>query len=138
MHTSSGPYNHLPETAQITMRLLTPYLNNGYHLYTDRFYSSMVVASELEKTKTRFTGTLNGNRKDMLNVFRSTTTKKFTLPSGGYRAFRQDRFLVSAWRPENKKKNVLMLTTGYTAKFTSVMRQSGESIDKPKVVHAYC
>ena len=136
MHTSSAPYNHLPKTAQITMRLINPYLDNGYHLYTDRFYSSMVVASELEKRKTRFTGTLNSNRKDIPDVVRSTRTKKFALPSGGYRAFRQDRFLVSAWRPE-KKKNVLMLTTGYTAKFTSVTRRSGESIDKPEVVHAY-
>ena len=118
------------------MRLVTPYLENSYHLYADRFYTSTLLANELERRKTRYTGTLNSNRKDLPLVLKNTKNNKFRLPSGGYRAFCRGRSLVTAWKPE-KKNNVLMLTTGYTSKLTTITRRSGETMSKPEVVHAY-
>ena len=60
--------------------------------------------------------------------------RKFNLPSGGYKTFRRGRSLVTACRPERKKKNIFMLTTGHTAEFTTISRRSRA---KPAVVHLY-
>ena len=47
-HTDTTIYSNLPKTTQVVMKLITPYLDKGYHLYTDRFYTSTILSSELE------------------------------------------------------------------------------------------
>ena len=133
---TTGTYAHLPKTTQLVMNLVSPYLDKGYHLYTDRFYSSVLLAKELENRGTRFTGTLNINRVNLPDAIRSSKKKRFSLPIGGYRAFRDGRSMVSAWRPK-KKKYIFMLSTGYTAKFTTITRRGRAPVRKPEVVHAY-
>lgn len=136
--TRTNPtYQHLPKSSQVVLHLVTPYMDNGYHLYTDRFYTSTTLAETLEARDTRFTGTLNNTRKDIPEVIRSKKNKKFSLPSGGYRAFRRGRSLVTAWKPKKKKKNIFMLTTGHTSKFISVPTQQKPDQQKPEVIHFY-
>ena len=138
--TQTNPvYSHLPKTSQTVMHLVTPYLDSGYHVYTDRFYSSTTLSETLESRSTHFTGTVNNNRKDLPDVIRSTPGKKFSLPAGGYKAFRRGRSMIAAWRPEKKKKNIFMLSTGYTSKLTTIpsRRSRVAPIQKPEVVHQY-
>ena len=101
--TTNPAYSNLPKTTQLVMHLVTPYLDKGYHLFTDRFYSSTTLAESLESRNTRFTGTINNTRKDIPDIIRSTKSKKFNLPAGGYKAFRRVRSLITAWKPETKK-----------------------------------
>ena len=84
------------------MELITLFLDEGYHLYIDRFYSSVLLAKELEARNTWLTGTLNSNRVDLPEVIKSTAKNKFSLSLGGYRAFHHGRSLAMAWKPEKK------------------------------------
>ena len=53
--TRTNPtYQHLPKSSQVVLHLVTPYMDNGYHLYTDRFYTSTTLAETLEARDTRF------------------------------------------------------------------------------------
>lgn len=56
----------LPFTARIVMHLVSEMLQNtsvtGYHLYTDRYYTSYVLATELLKLNVHLTGTVVGDR----------------------------------------------------------------------------
>lgn len=98
-------YAHLAKTSQIVMTLMNPYLGKGYHLYTNRFYTSVQLAQELDRQ-----GTINNLRKDLPAAIRGTKKNKLSLPVGGCQVFRNDRMMVCAWRP--KKKNICMLSTG--------------------------
>ena len=132
-YSSTSQYSHLPKTTQIVMNLVTPFLDNGYHLFTDRFYTSIPLAEELEDRKTRLTGTINNTRVDLPDTIRGTRKNKFTLPANGYMAFRRGRQMLAAWRPE-KKKNVFILSTGYIAELTTVSRNRRSPLLKPKAV----
>ena len=56
-HTDTTIYSNLPKTTQVVMKLITPYLDKGYHLYTDRFYTSTILSSELEIRNTIYRNT---------------------------------------------------------------------------------
>ena len=119
--TQTNPvYSHLPKTTQIVTHLVTPFLDSEYHLYTDIFYFITTLSETLESRNTHFTGTVNNNRKDLPDVIRSTPSKKFSLPAGGYKAYHCGRSMIAAWRPKKKKKNMFMLSTGYTSKLTAI------------------
>ena len=79
-HSASSQYSHLPKTFQIVMNLMTQNLDKGYHLYTDRFYTIVVLANELNSRSTRYTGTLNNSRKDLPDSIRGVKKNKLNLP----------------------------------------------------------
>ena len=49
-------YSSLPQPARVVLHLMTPYLNRGHHVYTDRYYSSVPLAQELTEKGTSFNG----------------------------------------------------------------------------------
>ena len=48
---------------QVVMRLLKPYLNKGRKVTTDNYFTSMKLATELQKYKTSLLGVVNRIRK---------------------------------------------------------------------------
>lgn len=55
--------NNLGQTAAIVLKLMEPYLQKGYHVYTDNFYDSVALTRFLTSKKTYITGTLRKDRK---------------------------------------------------------------------------
>jgi hypothetical protein len=66
----------LNHTTNVVLTLMNPLANLGYDLYTDRFYTSPVLASELLHISTTLTGTVMTNRKNMPNAVKSKKQKK--------------------------------------------------------------
>ena len=50
---------------QVVMRLLKPYLNKGRNATTDNYFTSIKLATELQKYKTSLLGTVNKIRKEV-------------------------------------------------------------------------
>ena len=53
----------LGQTGSIVLHLMKPYLNKGYHLFTDNWYNSVSLTEYMSKKNTYITGTLHGDRK---------------------------------------------------------------------------
>ena len=58
-------YNTLLQPGRVVLHLLQPYLDKGYHVYTDRYYTSIPLANALEERSTSFTGTAIRNRVNL-------------------------------------------------------------------------
>ena len=50
---------------QVVMRLLKPYLNKGRNVTTDNYFTSIKLATELQKYKTSLLGTVNRIRTEV-------------------------------------------------------------------------
>ena len=55
----------LNHTTRVCLSLMEPLKNMGYDLYTDRFYTSPILASELLQIGTTITGTVMCNKKNL-------------------------------------------------------------------------
>ena len=86
-------------------------LDKGHVVYTDRYYSSVPLAEELDTNGTGFVGTLVRNRKDLPH---KVPANSFKMASNEVRAWRKGEKLVVAWRHE-KKQPVVMLSTTFSA-----------------------
>lgn len=130
---ASLQYQSLPQPAQVVLHLLQPYLDQGQHVFTDRYYSSILLAQALKDRSTSFTGTLVKNRKNLPDPIR----KSLRLFAGEVKAFRHGSLLALAWRAAANKKPVIMLSTQGSASTVAVpRRRSGsEPQTKPSVVH---
>ena len=53
---------------QVVMRLLKPHLNKGRNVTTDNYFTSVKLATELQKYKTSLLGTVKRIRKKVLAV----------------------------------------------------------------------
>ena len=58
-------YSTFPQPARVVLHLLQPYLHKGYHVFTDRYYSSIPLAKALLDNQTAFTGRLVHDRVDL-------------------------------------------------------------------------
>ena len=65
---------------QVVMRLLKPYLNKGRNVKTDNYFTSIKLATELQKYKTSLLGTVNKIRKEVLAVVKHMKDPFYTLP----------------------------------------------------------
>lgn len=67
--TEQLPYPGHPFSARIVLHLIDNVLQTatgtGYHLFTDRYYTSCVLADELLKRKIHLTGTVMKNRSGL-------------------------------------------------------------------------
>ncbi len=124
---------YLPQPARVVMHLVQPYLDQGQHVFNNRYYSSFPLAQALRDHTTSFTGTIVKNRADLPDDIRG----RLQLRSGEVVAFRDGTLLAVAWRAESKKKPVIMLSTNSTAEMVDVPRARGEPQSKPLVVHTY-
>lgn len=127
-------YRSLPQPGRVVLHLLQPYLDKGYHVYTDRYYTSIPLATALEERSTSFTGTAVRNRTNLPDGIR----RPVRLADNEVKAYRDDRFLALEWRAPSKKKSLVMLSTQSSAQMTTVRRRwNQETIEKPVVVNEY-
>jgi hypothetical protein len=54
-----------PLGQHVTLKLMHPFLNKGYNVTCDNFFTSLSLAKELEKNRTTLVGTLRSNRKEV-------------------------------------------------------------------------
>ena len=55
--------NNLDQPAATVLKLMTPFLNKGYHVFTDNYYNSVSLTEYLSNHGTYITGTLRKDRK---------------------------------------------------------------------------
>ena len=111
LEDASSQYKELPQAAQVVLHLAEPYLDQGRHMFTDRYYTSIPLAEALHNRATSFTGTTNKNRVDLPDQLMATCH----LRDGEVMAFRADHLLTLAWRAKKKKKPVIMLSSNSSA-----------------------
>jgi len=63
-------FEALPQAARVVIELVEPYLDQGQHVFTDRYYTSIPLAQALHNCATSFTGTANKTRADLPNQIR--------------------------------------------------------------------
>ena len=128
-------FSTLPQPARVVMHLLEPYIHQGHHLFTDRYYSSIPLAQALHDNETAFTGTCVRDRVDLPDIIRGGQTPG----EGEVMAFRDDRLMALTWRAKKKKAPVVMLSTECSAQMVTVpSRHSGAAAQKkPIAVHTY-
>ena len=131
LDNASSEYEAQPQAARVVLHLVDPYLDQGRHVFTDRYCSSIPVAQALQARTTSFTGTVNKNRTDLPDEIRG----RFCLGDGEVMAFRTDHLLALTWRAEKKTKPVIMLSTNSSA--GTVTHVNAEASVKPVVVHTY-
>ena len=71
-HLITSGLNH---TTNVVLTLMDPLKNRGYDLYTDRFYTSPQLATELLHIGTTLTGTVMVNKRDLPAAVKCTRPK---------------------------------------------------------------
>lgn len=107
------PRPDLSFTSQIVIHLCDVLLNevagNGYHLFTDRFYTSPELARELFKKKIHLTGRVQKNRKGLPEDIK----KRLKMKQQEVVVFTIDKKMMAlSWQD---KRQVLMLSTLHNA-----------------------
>ncbi|CAK9804154.1 PiggyBac transposable element-derived protein 4 [Anthophora plagiata] len=130
----------LPVSTRIPLHLYTTLLNKvpgaqGHHMFTDRYYTSYILANELRKLKCHLTGTILPNRKGLPDAIKN----KMHLPKGkSMVAYRKDDNLVLAWKD---KRIVTVFTNFYNAAMNNVKRTLRHNVEtvirKPDAVINY-
>ncbi|XP_053975370.1 piggyBac transposable element-derived protein 4-like [Hylaeus volcanicus] len=105
----------------------------GYHMYTDKDYTSISLAEELMKLKCHLTGTIKTNRKGVpISIKKPKFSNKNTV------AYRKENTMILAWKD---KGIVNVLSTGSHAGMTSTRKTVRDGADviikKPDVVLNY-
>ena len=87
------------------MRLLKPYLNKGRNVTTDHHFTSMKLATELQKYKTSLRGTVNRIRKEVPAVVKHMKEPLYTT------ALYKSGDVTKTVYQGKTKKNVAILST---------------------------
>lgn len=99
----------------------------GYHVYTNRYYTSPLLAKELYSMNMNIhlTGTVNPNRKELPDQVKPASTKK--LKKGEVIGVHNDTLSVLV---RKDKRVVIMLSTLYDDSVQDVSRRikSGEGV----------
>lgn len=110
--TNSLACSELPVTSRVVVHLANnlkelPNDGEGYHIFVDRYYSSLVLADKLKEMKLYVTGTVMTNRKNLPSAVKSKgKMKKYELLC--FNDYFQTNVLQ--WKD---KRPVTMLTTKY-------------------------
>ena len=102
----------LNHTTNVVLTLMDPLANLGYDLYTDRFYTSPMLADELLQIRTTITGTVMCNRKNMPAAVKSNKQKK-----GEVATYCKGQLVVVQW---TDKRTLTTLTTKHTNTMVSI------------------
>lgn len=88
------------------MRLMTPLLNQGYHLYFDNFYTSVKLVKDLFLVGTPSTGTAAENRKGFPDSMKKGSEWAKKLDRGSMRWERDGVCLAQQWK-DNRAVTIL-------------------------------
>ncbi|XP_028162999.1 piggyBac transposable element-derived protein 4-like [Ostrinia furnacalis] len=115
---------------KVVTKLMSKYLNAGYHLYMDNFYNSVGLAEFLLRNKTNMTGTLRSRRKGNPSIVCNTKLKK------GESIYRYNTHgvCVCKW---HDKRDVLTISTKHTPELKAITNRRGQTILKPEIVIQY-
>lgn len=58
------------------MKLMNPFFNQGYHLYVDNFYTSLMLFKDLFARGVQATGTILDSRRDFSDKNRKQQAKR--------------------------------------------------------------
>lgn len=92
----------------VVMKLISPYLNQGYHLYVDNFYTSVTLFKDLFTRGVGATGTIRENRRDFPENLKDSKVWAKGKNRGSIRWGRDPPCLALQWLDN---KVVSMLTT---------------------------
>ena len=116
-------------SSNVVLDLMRGLLGEGRILYTDNYYTSVSLATDLLKQNTHLVGTLRGNRKlnpkEVIN--KKLKRKEVVAQESG------TGIIVLKWKD---KRDVTMLTTIHGATKRTVCSR-GKDIEKPEVVWDY-
>lgn len=114
-------------------KLLSKVRASGYHIYTDRFYTSYTLAKELLQNKIHLTGTIQKNRVGL-----PTEVKRLRLKNLQLKAYRHpENILTLGWQD---RRLILMLSTWHnvdTAPHSRWRNGRQEDVEKPDVIRDY-
>ena len=137
--TDALPRPGEPFTTRIMMHLVdqlaTQTEGSGYHIYTDRFYTSPTLAVKLLEEGMYATGTVQKNRKGL-----PEDLKRLRLKNHETKVYRHSSKMLMAlgW---HDKRTVLMLSTWHNAEVKTILRviRGGqeEDVEKPLVICEY-
>ena len=102
----------LNHTTNVVLTLMHPLAGLGYDLYTDRFYTSPMLATELLLMDTTLTGTVMCNRKNMPVAINTNKQKK-----GDMNTYTKGPMVVIQW---TDKRPLTLLTTKHTNSMVSI------------------
>ena len=97
----------LGHTVRVVLTLATPLAHKVYILYTDRLYTSPILAAELEKMEMTLTGTVQSNRRGLPEGVKGKCKGK----KGEVRAFRSGNQMVLTW---TDKRRIIMFSTKHS------------------------
>ena len=117
------------KSGDVVIRLISPLLGFGYHMYTDNYFTSIPLAMYLYIHRTYLTGTTRSNRVGLPEPVRRKLTKK-----GDVVNYRREPLLACAF--EDKKHVIILSThgTGRTGEYTSKRKRKRVT---PGCVHQY-
>ena len=126
----------------VVFQLIEPYIGCSHHIFTDRYYSSLTLASTLQSLNTSFTGTITKRVDLPVNVCGPQGMRDAEVVA--YRADHlltlawQAHLLTLAWQAEKKKKLVIMLSTTCSVAMTVLTPPSRKPpVSKPAIVDCY-
>lgn len=113
----------------VVTRLLEPYLNQGYTVYLDRYFTSVKLFDNLWQQDTLAVGTIMSNRRDLPQQAFAKKLKK------GEQVFRRrDHLLSIKWKDV---RDVFMVSTKHTAEMKEVQQRGNHQKIKPTAVVDY-
>lgn len=115
--------------SKIVLDLLGNLLDKGRTVYTDNWYTSVSLATELLKRHTYLVGTLRVNRK---HNPKSVTQRKLKRGES-VAAECQEGIVVLKWRD---KRDVLCLSTKHTDEMVNIPKR-GQEVLKPRIIVEY-
>ena len=127
--TKFADIQSMGQTAAIVIHLMNPYLDKGYHVFTDNWYSSVPLTKLMSDRKTCITGTLRADRKHQPEAVSKKKLKK------GEMVFQSsDDITVTKWKD---KRDVRMITDAFFPEIVETVNRYGKTKDKPNVVDIY-
>ena len=110
------------------------YLNKGYHVFTDNFYTSLRLAKALLQQNTYLTGTIQLNRKEI-----PPEAKKANVGEAKYLGHKN--VLMCSFRDKKSKPNpvILISSNAHTNNVTIKKKRGNVEYEKvkPSVIHDY-
>ncbi|XP_046400221.1 piggyBac transposable element-derived protein 4-like [Ischnura elegans] len=113
----------------VVTRLLGNLAGKGHTLYTDRYYTSPLLAMELEGLQTGLVGTTQKNRRGMPSALRNPQ-----LSRGEQVYRRKGNVLVLCWKD---KRDVYIISTRHTSEMVTYSDRRGNQRTKPAAVVNY-